>query len=210
MINSYKTLLLVPLFGLFLASNAFATASVNNGNTLTGINGLINVQERNFCGETGIPCLTGSSPNGVEYSLTVLNQSDSIDAFGISTNTQAFRGDIWTFRTGWLGAQMSPVQWDATYGAGSFNALFGSDLYVNFFSQDPNSVTNSITAGSDQLFEFFHYFGAARSDFVAFNSDVGIVDQSRQSANTVPEPAPLALLGLGLMGLGLIRRRRNS
>jgi len=67
----------------------------------------------------------------------------------------------------------------------------GSNVYVNFFF-DP---TETFTA-----FEF-------RTTQVAFEFDNVVVGLSSRD---VPSPAPLALIGLGLAGLGLARRGRRK
>jgi len=124
----------------------------------------------------------------------------------------AFSGDVGTSRTGWFGTQFTPANWNDSFNngfdnVGSFSSLFGTDLYVNYFAA--LEFANPIMTGSDGIFEFFHTSGLTLSNFVALNANGGIIDQSR-AANTVPEPAPLALLGFGLLGIGLMRKRRRS
>lgn len=196
MIN-LKKFLIAPLFGLILSSNAFAIVLVSD-TVLTGTNGLINVTER-------------QSEMGLEYALDIITEPSDISvyAFAVSTNTMANIGfNVFTYRPGWTGEQLTPDAWNAMYGTsvGSFSSFFAGDLYANFFKLLDGSAIIDL---SDQNFEFFQGYAVLASQFVALNANNGVISQSLRTTN-VPEPAPMALLGLGLLGLGFMNKRRKS
>ena len=196
-----KKCLIAALFGLILSSNAFAIVirgDVAVGDILlTGTNGVINVTER----DTGF---------GLEYSLDIIPEPSEIAvfSFAVSTNTRArSEFDVFSEQLGWSGEQLSPTLWNTMFGttAGSFSSFFADDLYANYYKMVSAAP---IDFSNDEQFLFFHSYAPAASQFVALNANNGVISQSLRTTN-VPEPAPLALLGLGLMGLGLMKKRRK-
>ena len=205
MIKNFKTLLMVPLFGLMFAGNASANV-IENYTMLVGINGYINVSEGLFN--------TDFEDIGVQYKLDILDPESpiAITSFAVSTNSTA--NTVESTRGDWMGEQLSAAEWDGSIYSllGSFSSFFGGDRYVNIYNI--GEIGPSIVAGTDGMFQFQAYnsFGdsiALASDFVAINANNGIVDQSR-APNDVPEPGPLALLGFGLIVIGLMGRRRKA
>jgi hypothetical protein len=99
-----------------------------------------------------------------------------------------------TFSVGAIGGMTTDYSSGTNYlGTGIVN---GSDLFP----------------GTNSLYTFDAFTGATSyvGTFSGSNDPDGISGLAYSNATTVPEPATMSLFGLGLAGLGFVRRRRKS
>jgi hypothetical protein len=85
---------------------------------------------------------------------------------------------------------------------------------LNFFDGATNVGSTSFTTTSFGTAEFIGFISTAAFDSVQIREDDGANNTNEAfqfyTAEAVPEPGALAIFGLGLIGLGYIRRRKAA
>ncbi|HJP98529.1 MAG TPA: PEP-CTERM sorting domain-containing protein [Rhodanobacteraceae bacterium] len=104
-----------------------------------------------------------------------------------------------------------------------------SDLYISFGNNAPIQVGKSTSYGDQFLtnggagvyvaafddsdtFDTVHFWGDGWGEYLVMGGTISYstLDQGSLPPTGVPEPAPIALFGLGLLAMGLMVRRRKA
>ncbi len=195
---------------LFMSDGNFGGA----GNAITGItnDGFLRFSEESGNNsELGL-FYTDITPGALPVDFTFGGSVDSFyfDVASIDTN---FKLDVWI-----LNGSYDPTQF--TTGPDS-NGIYAFDTaYLDALTSSHASFTSPVAVNVGDPVERLYLpfsqftgsasFGNVSGVFAKLSSDAASTDLILKEIGVVPEPATLAIFGLGLLGLGFSARRRNS
>ncbi|MBU2876460.1 PEP-CTERM sorting domain-containing protein [Aliiglaciecola lipolytica] len=157
---------------------------------------------------TGVPGANGDATNIVDAQSFVFSGGYAIDG------TSYLLGDLTGSQTLRVDFDSSVSAWGATFSGisnGTLNTVISAyDSNSNLLGMLNSSSPNNSTVG----FYGFSFDSNEMADYLVFqnitlNNDVfGMDNVSFVTATSVPEPASMALLGLGLAGIAFSRKKK--
>src|SRR5262245_24507969 len=174
---------------------------------------------------TALPQLANAVPilNGHEYQLvnaegtswTSANAAASSAGWYLATVTTATENDfiVANLLQGlpvadrshyWIGGTDAALEGTFAWVTGE---AFGA--YTNFWGGEPNNVNNEDYLAFDLRSGAWRWNDAGDNLAQTFGFARGYIMERTAQATSVPEPASLSLVGLGLLAAGLARRKRR-